>query len=666
MKKRGEITVFLCLVLVCILSLCMGLLESARTTGARLYGQIAAESAVSSVMTQYNRNLWDMYHLLFLEAESEEAIVQSFSKYMDFYCGQKNLYPMTLEEVRMTDGDYMMEKGGKWLEEGVLSYVKYRLPDVAEDLLGIVEKAEQAKNAGNFRELFQVCNDTGKKTRKLENCRMEIEESISDMRQYQEKLEDSVGRESEGQFEMYTNKLVKEIRQFSRFVDAYEKELEKVTEHLEDLRRKYASQSEVMDHMRQEITAYEQVEASAREMLLEYRNTEDILEKNLGRLDEALEILSEERYEYVYVGSVSSGSEGGSTGSSGVENNDANEDNTAGKEEDMYELVAIGPDWAAIEALVVRLEIPGEVSDQAVDKEKISMLNRLETLFQGNLLDLVLPEGTSISRKYVLLSGIPSKTRQPDKTVSGEAVEISRDKAILDTILINEYCFLSFDSFLEQCQRKRNLPDQKLHYEQEYLLCGESSDRENLAGTVEKLLTIRGSMNLLCLLKSPEKRGEADALALAVSGGYAPVKFVLSFFILALWAFGEAIPDVKCLLNGGSVPFWKQENQWNVSLEKLLSLEFLDIVPEKYDDKSNDDRGNDYKDHLRILFFLMKEEVRNYRMMDVIQWNVRTVQEDFAVKDCVKNVKLEADIQERHLFFTTNEYQRTIRTVGVY
>ena len=62
MKKRGEITVFLSLTLVCILSLFMGLLESARTAGARLYLTMAANSAMASVMSQYNRNLWDMYH----------------------------------------------------------------------------------------------------------------------------------------------------------------------------------------------------------------------------------------------------------------------------------------------------------------------------------------------------------------------------------------------------------------------------------------------------------------------------------------------------------------------------------------------------------------------------------------------------------------------------
>ena len=65
--KRGEISVFLSLILVCILSLFLGLVESVRTTGARLYLEMAANSSMDSVMSQYNRNLWDRYHLLFLE-----------------------------------------------------------------------------------------------------------------------------------------------------------------------------------------------------------------------------------------------------------------------------------------------------------------------------------------------------------------------------------------------------------------------------------------------------------------------------------------------------------------------------------------------------------------------------------------------------------------------
>ena len=55
-------------------TLMLGLLESARTAGARLYLRMASDSAVSSVMSYYNRNLWDRYQLLFLEYDSEAAI----------------------------------------------------------------------------------------------------------------------------------------------------------------------------------------------------------------------------------------------------------------------------------------------------------------------------------------------------------------------------------------------------------------------------------------------------------------------------------------------------------------------------------------------------------------------------------------------------------------
>jgi len=658
MKKRGEITVFLSLVVVCILSLCMGLLESARTAGSRLYAQMAAESAVSSVMSQYNRNLWDVYHLLFLETESEEAVEQSFSKYMDFYCDQENFYPMKLEEVRMVKGNSIIEKGGKWLEDGAVSYVNYRLPDVAEDLLGIVDEAEQAKNAGDFRELFEVCSDAGKKARKLEKSRMKIEECLSDMREYRSKLSEAVDRESEGQFETYAGKFEKEIKQFSRYVNAYEKEVQKVTDHLEELRERqlsaeFGAESKVSGHISQEIAAYEQVELSAEKELSEYRNYAPILEDGMTLLDEALDLLEEERYEYVYVGSTSGNGENGSSGSSGDEN--------CVIEEDVYEMVELGPDWDAIGGIIGQLEIPGEIPEHSVDHEKASLLDQLEEIFQGDLLDLVLPKETEVSRNYVSLKEIPSKTVETKTAVSGEAVKLSGEESVMRQVLVNEYCFLSFDSFLEKCVRKIEVKNQPLSYEQEYLLCGQSSDRENLAKTVEKLLTIRGSMNLFCLLQSPEKRAEADTLAAAVSGGNAPVKFILSFFILTMWAFGEAVLDVKGLLNGDRVPFWKQPNQWNVSLEKLLSLEFLKMIPVK----SSED-GRDYQDHLRILFFLMKVETRNYRMMDVIQWNIRTMQEDFAVNDCFSEIEIEADLRECHVFLLTNEYQRTIRTVGAY
>ena len=128
MKKRGEITVFLSLSIVCILSLLMGLLESARTVGAGLYLNMAVNSAMSSLMSRYNRNLWDTYRLLFLEYESEAAVLEAFDDYLDFYLEQENLYPMKKRESRIKRITTMTEEGGRPLEEEIGSYVKYRMP----------------------------------------------------------------------------------------------------------------------------------------------------------------------------------------------------------------------------------------------------------------------------------------------------------------------------------------------------------------------------------------------------------------------------------------------------------------------------------------------------------------------------------------------------------
>ncbi|MBQ5599339.1 MAG: hypothetical protein IIU67_04745, partial [Lachnospiraceae bacterium] len=142
---------FLSLILVCILSLFLGLVESARTTGARLYLEMAANSSMDSVMSQYNRNLWDMYHLLFLEAESDEAMEESFIFYLDFYLEQDNLYPMKRKDVKVINAERMTDKAGSALEQEILSYMKVRIPDLVKDagaietILNIIEGADQEK-----------------------------------------------------------------------------------------------------------------------------------------------------------------------------------------------------------------------------------------------------------------------------------------------------------------------------------------------------------------------------------------------------------------------------------------------------------------------------------------------------------------------------------------
>lgn len=613
MRKRGEITVFLSLILICMVSLFMGLLESARTAGARLYLNMAANSAMASVMSQYNRNLWDMYHLLFLEFESEAAIEQSFEEYLQFYLEQENLYPMKSEGAVLTGLITMQENGCEALEDEILSYMKYRLPKAAENLLGLGKEAAEARKAGDFKNLFEVCRQAGKRTRRLEKARRALENALSEMKKGRVELEKAAEEEKESRFEAAAGKLIKKMKQFPGLVDAYEREIVKISEHREETGGFGKSEDcdlQAAETMETEVSAYGAVEESARTMLLQYREKETQVES--GRL------CLEEMDEYF-------------SGSHGEEDREAA--------------------WEEIRDQLEQMEIPDGLGNERFDSEKSENMDRLEDILSGDLLTLVLPEGTDISEKAVSLK---------NKTAVAAEGDSGQGKNPAEQLLINEYIFLSFDSFLEKCSGRGAIENQALLYEQEYLLCGKETDRENLKSTAEQMLAVRGAANLLYLLNTPDLRVQAEELAAALAGGNLSIQVVISLFVLVLWALGEAVWDVRSLMAGGNVVFWKDSSTWKLSLDGLLALEFLGERSEETE------AGKDYHDYLRVLFFLKDAQTRNYRMMDVIQWNVQTMQKDFSVKDCAYQIEIKADIMQKHVFGAQTQYERTVSTEWSY
>ena len=120
--------------------------------------------------------------------------------------------------------------------------------------------------------------------------------------------------------------------------------------------------------------------------------------------------------------------------------------------------------------------------------------------------------------------------------------------------------------------------------------------------------------------------------------------------------------DLQGLFAGRRVPLWKNTGTWQTSLEGLLKLDFLN----REGRQDGSDTGKGYADYLRILFFLEKREVRNFRMLDVIQWNLRKKQADFAVADCAYALSVSAKVSERHLFLLKDSYSRMVSTAASY
>ena len=618
MRYRGEITVFLSLTLICVLSLVLGLVESARTAGARLYLRMASDSAVSSVMSYYNRNLWDRYQLLFLEYESEEAIKETFGRYLDFYLEQANMYPARRENVTLSGMSRMVDENGRWLEEEIAAYMKYRLPELAVSGSGLLKEAEQVKKAGDFRTLYDSCCRSGRSVRRLEKAGQAVEKSLKTIEETRKKLCDAADEERAAAFKRHAAVLKRELKGFPGLVKQFQKELE----HLETENPKMDS-GQMEDEtasgtLGQEISACNEVIKSAKERLAGYLQMETQTGRNLELLEEACRLLNME--------------------------SDAEDE-----EEEETE-------WGQISQCVEEMENLESVDSGPKDKKKAAALDRLEELFDKELLDIVLPAGTEISQNAVSLKGIPSMSKYQNDTGNSDAEGTGLLEAASRQMAVNAYIPLYFSSFLKE----NGSEPSALRYEMEYLLTGKKSDRENLKSAVNQVLTLRGAMNLLFLLNSPDKKAEADALAAAVSVGIVPAQMALSFFILVMWAFGEAVLDVKTLLAGGKIPFWKTEGTWKTSLSGLLDQSFLKETGE------SSGEGRTYTEYLNCLIFLMDRKTRNFRMMDLIQWNIRAEQSDFSVVSCAYRIEIETEVLQKHMFFQKEEYKGTVYAAGSY
>ncbi len=117
MKWKGQISVFLSLILISVCGLICGLLESARTAGARCFIQTAMHSAMDSLFSQYHRALWENYRIFGLEHREEEDLEEDFARFMEPYLKQGNGYPFALEDSQVTAKQTLTDDSGKYFQQ---------------------------------------------------------------------------------------------------------------------------------------------------------------------------------------------------------------------------------------------------------------------------------------------------------------------------------------------------------------------------------------------------------------------------------------------------------------------------------------------------------------------------------------------------------------------
>lgn len=95
-KRKGEITVFLALILSVICVFIVGLIDNAKSYAAKGKVILATDAAIRSVFAEYNRRLYDKYHLLYIDPSykgyenSQDIVLDHFYNYMSANLNQKD------------------------------------------------------------------------------------------------------------------------------------------------------------------------------------------------------------------------------------------------------------------------------------------------------------------------------------------------------------------------------------------------------------------------------------------------------------------------------------------------------------------------------------------------------------------------------------------------
>lgn len=252
------------------------------------------------------------------------------------------------------------------------------------------------------------------------------------------------------------------------------------------------------------------------------------------------------------------------------------------------------------------------------------------------VLSLVLPSGTALSEKRADTGNCLLKRNCKKGTDKGSFKTGTADRIFMQ-MYIQRYC----GNFLEP------KASGGLSYGEEYVIAGKSTDRENLEYVVKELLLVREIANFSYLATDEAKQAEALAVATALAGisGNPALIEVVKQGILAVWAYGESICDVKILLAGGKIPLIKTAADWNTGLSNLSNA-----VSGNY---RGADQGLCYEDYLQAFLYVLSTKKASYRCMDLMEFTMKKSGYEHAKMDSmILRMKIEAEYNADTIFCT--------------
>ncbi|MDE6635349.1 MAG: hypothetical protein K2K09_01935, partial [Lachnospiraceae bacterium] len=278
----------------------------------------------------------------------------------------------------------------------------------------------------------------------------------------------------------------------------------------------------------------------------------------------------------------------------------------------------------------------------------------------GGILNLLIDDDRDISKKviaesdtYYRLMGEEEYSETGDTYMFDDDVDglqqfvgdckgedLKKDKNYdISAIGMSLYIDMYFNCFLsdkDKTGKEKAEKENVLDYEREYIVAGKAGDEQNLKKVAKDLLMLRTGMSMVSILSDVEKRNMAYITAAAIVGftGMDAVVRIVQYSIIAAWAYEDACVDAAILLAGKKVPYIKNDSTLNVSYTEIPSFgkEFIKNKVLASACKS----GMDYESYINALLLTKKADLKTYRIMDIIQYNLKqNYSKRFSFQDAV-------------------------------
>jgi hypothetical protein len=281
--------------------------------------------------------------------------------------------------------------------------------------------------------------------------------------------------------------------------------------------------------------------------------------------------------------------------------------------------------------------------EEAELPEENNPLTSVQNLKNMGLLTLVSENPEELSNRSIQVQSLPTERELKVGNWEKQETESNADKVFLAAYLT--------EHFGNAISTEEN---HALNYEQEYLLGGYPSDKDNLEKVCKQILGMRMAANYAYLLTDNTKQAEAEALSLTLCSllTVPGITKVVKHALLLAWAYGESIVDVRVLLKGKKLPAVKTADTWQLQLANLMKLG----TDEEMVNETDTQMGLGYQSYLTGLLLAEDKEALSMRSLNLIESNLH-----IKTDECMTKVKIESSTVLRRgvkdSFITTFAYQ---------